>query len=208
MNSSSSARPQKKWLTRKRIICFLLIIAATVYSLLQPQLEEWTGLDLPDFTQREVATSDAPKPPAVSGDILSDKTTFQLTTVDRTTDRSPAGLLYNTSGREPRVDHVMRHAQDDPKRDHAHGVFDGNTEAEVLAVLDNAYQLIQGQSNAVQREAADGDGRIAYTIDMPSRIGYVGGRAGAKQNNPATKRLKLVLAGKHVITAYPTWPQR
>ena len=94
MNSSSSARPQKKWLTRKRIICFLLIIAATVYSLLQPQLEEWTGLDLPDFTQREVATSDAPKPPAVSGDILSDKTTFQLTTVDRTTDRSVPLTFY------------------------------------------------------------------------------------------------------------------
>lgn len=208
MNSSSPAKPPAKWLTRKRIICFLLIIGATVYSLLQPQLEEWTGLDLPDFTQREVTTSDAPRPPVTTDGVGNEKATFQLTAVDRSTDRSPAGLLYNKSGRETRVDHVMRHARDDPYRDHAHGVFDGNTQAEVLAVLDDAFQLIQDNSPAVQREPADEDGRVAYTIEMPSRIGFVGGKAGAKQRNPPTRRLKLVLAGKQVITAYPTWPQR
>ena len=38
--------------------------------------------------------------------------------------------------------------------------------------------------------------------------GYVGGTAGARQHHPGTHRLKLVLDGNRVITAYPTWPPR
>jgi hypothetical protein len=49
---------------------------------------------------------------------------------------------------------------------------------------------------------------MELTIDMPDRIGYVGGRDGKREGHPPTHRLKMILEGDRVITAYPTWPAR
>ena len=100
----------------------------------------------------------------------------------------------------------MKHAKDNPSRI-VHGVFDADDEHEVLLVLDQAYRLIMKKSGQVNQQN-DEDGRTEYTIDMPNRIGFVGGENGARQNNPGTKRLKMILDGNRVITAYPTWPPR
>lgn len=220
MNQVKSSRP--KWLTKKRMVCFALIIAATIYTLLQPKLEEWTGLDLPDLGERQTQkttnpsldrnaksvedsakASNARKPSGV-GNVPSG---FRLERLNASTVQSPAGLQYSVSNRENRIDHVMRHAVDDPDREFAHGVFSESSQDEILKLLDNAYELIETNSNRVKREPADEKGRVAFTIRMPEEIGYVGGKSGSKQGFPKTDRLKMVLEGRSVITAYPTWPK-
>lgn len=218
---TSNPTPSNQWLTNKRLICFGLIAAATIYVLLQPRLEQWTGMDLPDIVQRDEpnkANQDNVKDGGEfridSGGLEKDDKvnsndggkSFRLKSVGRDSFESPEGLLYTPSKREHRIEHVMLHAKDDPKRNGAHGVFDGNTQDEVLAVLDEAYKLIKSKDRSVRKQGPDEFDRFEYTIDMSNRIGYVGGEQGGKRNHPATKRLKLVLDGNRVITAYPTWP--
>jgi len=214
---------RQKWLTKKRILCFALIIAATVYTLLQPKLDEWTGLDLPDLGEPQTQTqpnlknpntntksaADGVKAPTANNKRRSENkaTGFRLDRLDASTVQTPAGLQYSVSNRENRIDHVMRHAVDDPDRDYAHGVFSESSQDAILRLLDKAYELIQSNSSQVQHEPADEAGRVAYTIQMPQTIGYVGGKSGRKQSYPKTNRLKLVLEGQRVITAYPTWPR-
>jgi hypothetical protein len=38
---------------------------------------------------------------------------------------------------------------------------------------------------------------------MQRRIGFVGGRVGAERRHPAARKVRLVLEGNKVITAYP-----
>ena len=126
---------------------------------------------------------------------------WELRTIDRGRLLSPAGLIYARGPQgEHRVDHVMRHAEDDPNRPQ-HGVFNGSRD-DILQLLDEAYQLIQQNSKRVNKQA-EGD-RIEYTIRFDRPIGYEGGRSGKRNNNPQVNRLRLVLEdGKSVITAYP-----
>ena len=214
---------RRQWLTKKRMLCFALIIAATVYTLLQPKLEEWTGLDLPDLGERQTqnqpnlenpnrnteSVADTGKSPGADKNSGSENPAagFRLDRLNASMVQTPAGLQYSVSNRENRIDHVMRHAVDDPDRDYAHGVFADSSQDAILKLLDKAYELIQSNSSQVQREPADEAGRVAYTIRMPETIGYVGGTSGRKQGFPKTNRLKLVLEGQRVITAYPTWPR-
>ncbi|MCE2792717.1 MAG: hypothetical protein ACK493_02135 [Planctomycetota bacterium] len=126
---------------------------------------------------------------------------WELKSIDRGRLLSPAGLIYARGPQgEHRVDHVMRHAEDDPNRPQ-HGVFNGSRE-EILQLLDEAYQLIQQKSKRVNQQA-EGD-RTEYTIRFDRPIGYEGGRIGKRNNFPQVNRLRLVLEeGKSVITAYP-----
>ncbi|MCA9116918.1 MAG: hypothetical protein KDA79_17690 [Planctomycetaceae bacterium] len=116
--------------------------------------------------------------------------------------RSPAGLNYK--GRDPdgrsRLEHVLRHAKDDPRRDGPHGVFDGGRDG-ALAAIDQAWQQIQKQ-----RVRPDVEGsRAAYTVRLNRKVGYLGGRTGASRRNPALYRVLIVVERdtSNVVTAYP-----
>lgn len=116
---------------------------------------------------------------------------------------STAGLKYGRGSQEKhRLLHIMRHAEDQPDRPGKHGVFAGNGERKkVLALIDEAYlqALKGGRSVQVKKEGK----RVVYTVDMGRQIGFVGGQVGKKQGNPPAYKIRLVLEGANVITAFP-----
>ncbi|QDT06976.1 hypothetical protein K227x_54000 [Rubripirellula lacrimiformis] len=113
---------------------------------------------------------------------------------------SPAGLLYTPGSAEGhRLEHLRRHTKDDPGRPGSHGVFDGDMEG-ALVTIDRAYE--RAKKNQRTTKKVD-DGRTIYTVDMGGRIGFVGGRDGKRKRNPMARRVRIVLDGDRVITAYP-----
>lgn len=118
------------------------------------------------------------------------------------TDRylSPAGVLYTPGSAEGhRLEHLRRHTKDQPNRPGKHGVFDGDMEG-ALVTIDKAYEKAQ----ANQRTTKEVDGkRTIYTVDMGKRVGFVGGRDGQRSRNPMARRVRLVLEGNRLITAFP-----
>jgi len=127
---------------------------------------------------------------------------FELRQIGRDAWMSPAGLTYR--GRDPagltRLEHVLRHARDDPKRDGPHGVFDGGADR-TLAVIDEAWRKAQEE-----RIRPDVEGtRSAYLVPLGRRIGYLGGRTGASRRNPPLSRVFIVIETdtKNVVTAFP-----
>lgn len=115
---------------------------------------------------------------------------------------SPAGLLYTPGSAEGhRLEHLRRHTVDDPGRAGSHGVFDGDMEG-ALAVIDRAYERAKkNQRTTVSEE----DGRTVYTVDMGGRVGFIGGQTGKRKRNPMARRVRLVVEGERVITAFPMW---
>lgn len=113
---------------------------------------------------------------------------------------SPAGLEYGPGGAEGhRLEHVRRHADDQPNRNGPHGVFDGGMRG-ALQTIDEAYRSAKSDRRTAARSAAE---RTVYTINLGRRIGFVGGREGKRRRNPDARRVRLVLEGHRVITAYP-----
>lgn len=113
---------------------------------------------------------------------------------------SPQGLQYLPGSAEGhRLEHLRRHIKDQPSRPGKHGVFEGGMEG-ALATIDQAYE--RAKKNQRTTKQVDRD-RTIYTVDMGRRVGYVGGRDGNRQNKPMARRVKLVLEGNQVITAYP-----
>ena len=113
---------------------------------------------------------------------------------------SPQGLQYTPGSAEGhRLEHVRRHTSDQPKRAGKHGVFDGGMEG-ALATIDRAYE--RAKKNQRTTKQIDRQ-RTIYTVDMGKRVGYVGGRDGNRRNKPMARRVKLVLEGTRVITAFP-----
>lgn len=113
---------------------------------------------------------------------------------------SPAGLQYTPGSAEGhRLEHLRRHTKDMPGRPGSHGVFDGEMEG-ALKTIDRAYDRAKkGQRTTKQ---VDGN-RTIYTVDMGGRVGFVGGRDGKRKRNPMARRVRLVLEGNRVITAFP-----
>lgn len=116
---------------------------------------------------------------------------------------SVAGLKYGPGSLEKhRLLHVMRHSKDQPDRPGKHGVFAGEGERKrVLALIDEAYfKALKGGKNVkIKKEG----GRIIYTVNMGRRIGFVGGQTGNKKGRPGAYKIRLVLEGTNVITAFP-----
>jgi hypothetical protein len=113
---------------------------------------------------------------------------------------SPAGLLYVPGSQEGhRLRHVERHVADDPGRPGSHGVFDGGMPG-ALATIDKAYLKAQTGAQTTMKEE---DGRTIYTVDLGSRVGFIGGSEGRRRRNPMARRVRLVLDKNRVITAYP-----
>ncbi len=114
---------------------------------------------------------------------------------------SPAGLRYTRGSEEGhRLKHIERHLKDIPDRPGKHGVFDGDM-AQVLRWIDDAYT--RGQRGAKGVRKREEDGRTVYEVPFTKPIGYVGGRDGKRDKNPDAKRLRLVVDGDRVITAFP-----
>lgn len=209
MNQSTGNRP---WLTNKKIFCIALLLLAAGYIAAQPMLEKWLGIELPnplaqDEKQNENDGADNNNKLNKNRDD-SDKNNpglnvndseFKLETLAGGALKSPAGLVYQQTAREHRLDHVLRHASDIPDRD-IHGVFDGDRDS-ILQTIDEAYSLIKSNSSQV---TSNKEGRrTEYKINMKKRIGYVGGRAGQRKNHPECRLIQLVLQDNNVITAYP-----
>ena len=119
---------------------------------------------------------------------------------------SPEGLTYYIGDRgENRVDHVMRHAADDPSRRGSHGVFDGD-ENQIFRTIDEAYALVKAKSKQVINEDWDDriKTRVAYDVDMRRKIGYQGGSTGSRKGKPSQTVIRLVLDKDiRVISAFP-----
>lgn len=133
---------------------------------------------------------------------LASKKKFKLKQLGKTTWISPAGLRY--AGKDPagltRVEHVLRHAADQPKRAGLHGVFDGGND-QALATVDEAWKLVKTKKIKPSEEGRTS----AYTIPMGRRVGYLGGRTGASRGKPPLKRVFIVVrtGTSEVITAFP-----
>lgn len=114
--------------------------------------------------------------------------------------RSPGGLVYGPGSAEGhRLRHVARHLEDDGDRP-VHGVFNGGLE-QAVKVIDQAYQWhLAGDRRATSREDRQ---RTVIEARFDQPIGYVGGEQGADDGFPKASRLRLVVEGDAVITAFP-----
>ncbi|WP_404310049.1 hypothetical protein [Neorhodopirellula lusitana] len=113
---------------------------------------------------------------------------------------SPAGLQYTPGSAEGhRLEHLKRHTADQPSRPGKHGVFDGGMEG-ALKSIDKAYENAKAEKRTTKQ--VDGN-RTIYTVDMGKRVGYIGGREGNQRRKPMARRIRLVLEGNRVITAFP-----
>ena len=203
----------------------VLAFVIALYTYAQPILNERMGWNLPALPKTgsaEVAesktttkTASEPKPgpladrpvasstkPTIKPAPASDLKLLYGLLKDLGGERylSPGGLLFTRGSAEGhRLDHLERHTVDDPQRPGKHGVFDGGMEG-ALATIDRAYErAIAGAKTTKEVE----EGRTIYTVDMGSRVGYIGGRDGNRQNKPMARRVKIVLDKDRVITAYP-----
>lgn len=226
MNVESKPRP----INWRKFIWIALILLVAGYSYGRPTLERITGLDLPaingeadrgndardiaknendgfDYTAKLPSDSSSAlkdsgeKPTSSKPDSKESPFRFQLKDLGRDKFESPAGLLYTMGPRrEHRIDHVLRHGEDNPSRP-VHSVFEGSRD-EILALIDEGYELVKSNSKRV-KSSRDGN-RTEHTIDMNRKIGYEGGQKGKRKNYPTLKRLKLILQDKkYVVTAYP-----
>ena len=115
--------------------------------------------------------------------------------------KTRGGLLI--AGRDPdgrtRLEHIMRHASDNPRRP-KHGVF-SLAKTGVIELLDEAWIKIKsGRVTGKER-----GGKIAYTVRMDRPVGYLGGREGRERGHPKLNSVRLVIQKdtNTVITFFP-----
>jgi hypothetical protein len=219
--------PNKRSVTGKRSWWLFLLLALVAYSLLQP----WTGNtgDQGNTGDRRLAeTGDQTSSERLSsleevghggssfepigdsqgdshGASLDDSGTslrYGLLRELRPQEFvSPAGLKYTRGSEEGhRLAHLARHLSDMPDRPGRHGVFEGDMR-QVLVWLDDAY--LRSQSKAPGTSSRRQDARTVIEARFDQKLGYIGGREGRRLKNPSSKRLRLVVEGDRVITAFP-----
>jgi hypothetical protein len=197
-NPKSTRRP-RRWSGWTALVLVLLL----GYVVARPHLDEVLGVASPQATDNPTPTGQSSDGLATEWKVDIRPDSGFLTQVRPRVFQSPAGLIYGPGSAEGnRLNHVLRHAADDPDRP-VHGVFDGNRE-DILAVLDEAYRIASKRGPPVDVEQEGR--RTVYTIDMGRRVGYVGGAAGERNGHPAATHIRLVLEGRDVITAFPLKP--
>ena len=212
---------------QRRYTRLAAIVVLILVALLKPRVDEWLGNDKdalppggdpaivendstgdvdrevngPD-TAASVEEADTGPLPSDADETSGEGEPGQLTEIRPRVFQSTAGLLYLPGSEDGhRLQHIMEHAEDEPNRP-IHGVFEGD-QAAILRNIDIAYQKVLNGDSGVH--SAESDDRIAYTIDLRNRIGYVGGQVGKRNDYPECRYVKLVLEnGNEVITAYPT----
>ncbi len=114
---------------------------------------------------------------------------------------SPGGLRYTRGSEEGhRLKHLSKHLEDQPTRPGKHGVFSGDL-LQVLRWLDAGYERAQRGAKGTSKKTEDR--RTVYEVTFDHAIGYVGGRDGKRAGNPTAKRIRMVVEGNRVITAFP-----
>lgn len=217
MNVSAKPRNKRRGLPSRRVIMIAIAALAFGYEYSRPTLEGWFKVELPAINRRGRGRSNnhadshsnnddryeatLPSASGDSGGIKLDGD-FKLKEVGRDRYESPAGLLYTMGPRgEHRIEHVMRHANDQPNRP-AHGVFMGNGDQDaVLEIIDDAYRLVKSKSPRAKYESSQGNDK--YDVDMQRKVGFEGGKKGKKSNNRALNKVRMILDGNRVITAFP-----
>ncbi|WP_298869095.1 hypothetical protein [uncultured Gimesia sp.] len=158
----------------------------------------------PAKVKRTPANSNRPPPADSSKSTAKSKPELgQLRELGGKVWESVAGLRYGPGSQEKhRLLHIMRHAEDQPNRPGKHGVFLGDGDRKkILALIDEAYlKALKGGRKVAKKQEGN---RVVYTVDMGRRIGFVGGKVGNKQGKPAASKIRLVLEGTNVITAFP-----
>jgi hypothetical protein len=115
--------------------------------------------------------------------------------------RSPAGLVYAPGSEHGhRLLHIQRHLVDEPSRPGPHGVFNGSME-DVVQLIDRTYEA--AQRGDTQVKVTSQGRRDTYEADVGEVIGFVGGQRGEQRGHPKTRRVRVVLDGRNVITAFP-----
>ena len=207
----------------RQMIVFGLMAVAVVYHFSRPTLEKWFGASLPSIVQNDDRGSDSdrgddrdynaklPDADSNSGGGSSQSQNDSglspgqaarnwLQDIGRNKYKSPAGLIYG-SGREHRIDHVLLHCKDNPSKP-THGVFVGDA-VEVMKMVDEAYEMAKSGGGKVDTNK-EGGGKVTHTCSMGRVVGHTGGKKAKRQGRKELRRIKLVLAGENVITAFPT----
>lgn len=217
----------------KKALLIAVVCAIFGYTIARPWLNDRYGWNLPSlFAEQDQAepeqTQEGAAPPEDGlGELVprkadrgtprtddSERTTGQVDEASVQTSKygilqefrpnhfvSPAGVQYVPGSAEGhRLKHLARHLNDQPDRPGSHGVFDDDMEG-VLHLIDQAYTLALQNGSQVKQEI-DAD-RTIYTVSLGRRIGFVGGREGNRRGQPNARRIRLVLEGQRLITAFP-----
>ena len=194
--------------TKWAVIVLGVVIA---YVGLQPRLNQWFGWSLPSVASmvgddKPLAKTTPKKSQAnrsTTKDPLDDSDPLYgfLTEIGRSRYESPAGLVYGPGSEEGhRLKHIAKHLEDQPNRPGSHGVFSGDMKAFLIAI-DDAYTRAKKGAKGTTKK--DDDGSVVYEVTFEKTIGFIGGEAGEKNKNPAAKKMRLVVRGSNVITAFP-----
>lgn len=220
---NESAVNARRMLPMKWAVVIIGVVIAYVF--LQPRLNQWFGWSLPSVasmvgdekpvaqkvpkksepsrtsTKDESLTKPVTKPKSNSDDEDSDPLYGFLTEVGRGRYESPAGLVYGPGSEEGhRLKHIAKHLEDQPNRPGSHGVFRGDMKAFLIAI-DDTYTRAKNEAKGTTKK--DDDGSVVYEVTFEKTIGFIGGEAGEKKKNPAAKKMRLVVRGSNVITAFP-----
>jgi hypothetical protein len=167
----------------------------------QPATKERERSSNNTATQKETTASKEPS--ASKETTANDDLKYRfLEPLGRDRYKSPAGLVYAPGSEEGhRIEHIRRHLEDQPDRPGSHGVFSGDI-TEFLIAIDDTYKRARGHAKGTkQREE---DGATVYEAPFDKPIGYLGGNEGARRGHPKLKRMRIVVRGQNLITAFPT----
>ena len=193
----------------------ILLALAIAYVVLQPRLNQWFGWNLPSVDS--LNGGEKPTKSTATKKKTTEKTTEEpqdkadekdsyplysfLSDLGRNRYESPAGLVYGPGSEEGhRLKHIARHLEDQPTRPGSHGVFLGDMQ-DFLVAIDDAYtRAKKGAKGTTKKED---DGSAVYDVTFEKPIGFIGGETGGKKKKPAAKKIRLVVRGSNVITAFP-----
>jgi hypothetical protein len=184
-------------------ITILAVLIA--YALLQPRLNDWFGWRLPSIpAMLGQETAPAKTAPVGTGKPKTGSASSKygiLKSLGRDRYESPAGLVYGPGSEEGhRLQHIERHLNDDPDRPGSHGVFRGTMD-EFLIAIDDTYRRARGHAKGTRTRNEEAE--TIYEAPFEQAIGYLGGAAGREKKNPDLKRMRIVVRGKNLITAFP-----
>ncbi|QZZ31811.1 hypothetical protein [Streptomyces sp. ST1015] len=104
--------------------------------------------------------------------------------------QSPGGLVYMPQGSSHRIDHIMEHTRPNPDKP-LHGVFVKKGQDEVLAMIDDAWERVKGQTPQVSA------GNKVFAAEYAEAIGEGGEKFLCIVTRYKSKKYR-------VITAYPS----
>ncbi len=195
-----------------------------VYTLLQPVLNRRFGWQLPSLGSSQQSPSSEPESlgkgtpksesnidlpplaqaPEAKSTVANTNENLKYGLLRETAPDdyvSPGGLRYTRGSAEGhRLAHLERHLEDDPGRPGKHGVFNGDM-PQVIRWLDEAYANAKRGAKGTSKSVEEG--RTVYEVSFSKPIGFVGGRDGKRDRNPDAQRIRLVLDGNKVVTAFP-----